>query len=190
MVFVALFSLRMWVFCGTVPWQVNDQTALRVPRTLQELKIKIDAFPAMKSPNCRKHFKKVSDGNSLQARQITGGHSPHLSAVCIQDDVWNRCGLADEVVTYESKGEVGMTVFTPVIAVMYVVISCLALLLTFGFITETGKLSKINLSETLATIWIVLLYSVTVQQVLIQSSLTNNNRFHWIWRHSIRVIGN
>ena len=37
-----------------------------------------------------------------------------------------------------------MTVFTPVIAVMYVVVSCLALLLAFGFITETG----INIMST------------------------------------------
>ena len=49
-----------------------------------------------------------------------------------------RFVFVDEVITYEAKGEVSMTVFTPVIAVMYVIVSCLALLLVFGFITETG----------------------------------------------------
>ena len=49
-----------------------------------------------------------------------------------------RFVFIDEVITYEAKGEVSMTVFTPVIAVMYVIVSCLALLLVFGFITETG----------------------------------------------------
>ena len=52
--------------------------------------------------------------------------------------------FTDEVITYEAKGEVSMTVFTPVIAVMYVIVSCLALLLVFGFITETGTDRKRN----------------------------------------------
>ena len=46
--------------------------------------------------------------------------------------------LSDAKVTYENKGEKEMTVFTPIIAVLCVVISFLGLLLFVGFITEPG----------------------------------------------------
>ncbi len=57
------------------------------------------------------------------------------------------------MVTYESAEEVGMTIFTPVIAVMYVVVICLALLLAFGFITESG--AALRAGDTHVGLWLL-----------------------------------
>ena len=46
----------------------------------------------------------------------------------------------DSPVKYEAKGESEMTIFTPIIAVLGVIISFLLLLLLFGFVTQTGRL--------------------------------------------------
>ena len=49
--------------------------------------------------------------------------------------------------TYEDKGESTMTIFTPVVAVLCVVVCFLAILLIIGFVTESGKCESHNKSH-------------------------------------------
>ena len=50
--------------------------------------------------------------------------------------------FTDKTLNYDAKIEKEMTVFTPIVAVLCVVISFLAILLCVGFVTESGKISR------------------------------------------------
>ena len=47
--------------------------------------------------------------------------------------------ISESSVSYTNKGEQKLTIFTPVVAVLFVVVCFLAILLMVGFVTESGK---------------------------------------------------